>query len=98
MTTGNFEQTLIAVFQDPPPKDIQWVDVLSVFDRLEIAYREIDERVNIVIYAGHRPIVHTGKQPIRQSLQRNVGAMCLAIPTVYEVRHLLLMSGFAPRT
>lgn len=60
-----------------------------MFEALEITYRVIDERINI--------LVQSGALSTRYVLQYESGKGSLDTSTVDDVRHLLLMSGFDPR-
>ena len=83
------ELTLVAVFENPPPRDIKWVNVLMLLEALGIIYKVIDERINILVKSGAQQHVFT--------LHYKTGAGCLDELDVDSVRHLLLMCGFDPR-
>lgn len=84
-------QALIAsIFKNPPPQNIEWMDVLALFKERGIAYRKIDERIIV--------IAQTGRQSTVYVLQRGVGETCLGPSSVDDVRHLLLVNGISPET
>lgn len=86
---GDLEFTLIAVFENPPPRDIKWVSILMLLEALGIIYKVIDERINILVKSGSQRHIFT--------LHYKSGAGCLDELDVDSVRHLILMCGFDPR-
>lgn len=84
---GKAQQTQAAVFENPSPTNVKWLDVLSMLEAFELAYRIIDERVNVLIPGGPSMIY---------TLQYKSGS-CLRASDVDAVRHLLIMSGLDPR-
>ncbi|MEM9092459.1 MAG: hypothetical protein AAGC93_27480 [Cyanobacteria bacterium P01_F01_bin.53] len=86
---GDVKSTLMAVFEDPPPRNIKWANVVMLLEMLGINYKVIDERINILVKSEARRQIFT--------LHYKSGAGRLDMLDVDSVRHLLLTCGFDPR-